>query len=153
MGTLVPHSPSPPTLLASCEISDIPPNQIICPTLYCCQLLTVNCRPTWHKFKLQGGKEYTIHSTHTQYSHLAGTFRVCGRIFGRWPPIRKSPIYHSLIYISTYDWAYLRKPPSQPIPSESRPVLARSSLLKSRTVATIRRISANKPLNQAFSQM
>ncbi len=41
---------------------------------------------------------------------------------------------------------YLRKPPSQPIPSESRPVLARSSLLKSRTVATIRRISASKPL-------
>ncbi len=35
-----------------------------------------NCRQTWHKFQPQGGKEYTIHCTHTQYTHLAGPFWV-----------------------------------------------------------------------------
>ncbi len=28
-----------------------------------------NCRLTWHKFQPQGGKGYTIHSTHTQYTY------------------------------------------------------------------------------------
>jgi hypothetical protein len=57
-----------------------------------------NCRPTWHKFHLQGGKEYTytvnIHNTHI----LQAPFEFCGRNFGQRPPTGKAP-YHSLIYI------------------------------------------------------
>ncbi len=30
-----------------------------------------NCRPTWHKFQPQGGKEYITHSKHTQYTHFS----------------------------------------------------------------------------------
>jgi hypothetical protein len=34
-----------------------------------------NCQTTWHKIQPQGGKEwYTIDSTHTQYTHLAGPY-------------------------------------------------------------------------------
>jgi hypothetical protein len=68
-GTLVPHSPSPPTLLASCETSQT--------KSYCPRLTVVNywqklpCRPTWHKFQPHG-TQYTLHSTHRQYTHLAG---------------------------------------------------------------------------------
>jgi hypothetical protein len=64
-----------------------------------------NCRPTWQKFQPQGGKEYTIHSTHKQFTHLAGPFWVLRK--NLWPvaPNQEKPHtspYHSLIYISTY---------------------------------------------------
>ncbi len=38
--------------------------------------------------KAPGGKR--VH--HTQYTHLAGPFEYCGRIFGQWPTVRKSLI-------------------------------------------------------------
>ncbi len=48
------------------------------------------------------GKEYSKHSAHTQYTHLAGPFEFCGRILGQWPTIRKNstPLPHLYIYIS-----------------------------------------------------
>jgi len=72
-----------------------------------------NCRPTWHKFQLQGGNEYTIHSAHI----LLAPFEFCGRIFDQWPPIRESPqnnhlplprlyIHRSLVF-PRCDWPIL----------------------------------------------
>jgi hypothetical protein len=64
-----------------------------------------NCRPTWHKFQPQGGKEYIIHSTHTQYTHLAGPFWVLWQNPRPFAPNQEKPHttpYHSLIYISRY---------------------------------------------------
>ncbi len=79
---LYPH-PFQPTMLASCDILGIQPIHSICPTL----LLSTtdrNCQPTWHKFRPKREKEYTIHGTHTQYTHLAGPFWVL------WQNLRKS---------------------------------------------------------------
>jgi hypothetical protein len=84
----------------SCEISDIP-SQTICPRLYCCQLLTEISGQPGINF-CHRGKEYTICRRSTQYTHLAVPFEFCGRIFGPWHTIRKSPIPlpHLYIYIS-----------------------------------------------------
>jgi hypothetical protein len=60
---------------------------------------------------------YTIHSTHTQYTHLAGPFEFCDRIFGQGPTIRKSPIPfpHLYIYMSLHlfrlNWQVYRVSP------------------------------------------
>jgi hypothetical protein len=63
-----------------------------------------NGRPTWHKFQPQGAKLYTIHSTHTQYTHLAGPLLsfVAESSWGQWPPIRKRPIPHPTSPSSIY---------------------------------------------------
>jgi hypothetical protein len=89
MGAYCPTPPHPPSLLARCEIADIQPNHIICPSLYCCQPLTeIASHATWHKYQPQGEKS-TPKTGHTYTVH---TFEFCGRIFGQWPPFRKSPI-------------------------------------------------------------
>jgi hypothetical protein len=75
------RNPTPPPLhapLSGCEIStsqSAKPYHM--PQTLLLSTTDRNCRPTWHKFQPQGGKEYTIHSTHIRnstYTHLAGPF-------------------------------------------------------------------------------
>jgi hypothetical protein len=60
-----------------------------------------NCRPIWHKLQSQEGKStpYTEHIHNTLH-----TFEFCGRIFGKWPTIRKSLIPLLTTPSSVYHW-------------------------------------------------
>ncbi len=64
------NSPSPPTLLASCEIAESLPNQIIGPGLYCCQLLTLIAGQSGTDCSKK--RKRSVHST--QYTYTIHTF-------------------------------------------------------------------------------
>jgi hypothetical protein len=57
------HTPPPsPTLLASCEIADSHPNQTICPSRKCCEVLTEISGQPRSDFSHRG-KKSTVHRT------------------------------------------------------------------------------------------
>jgi hypothetical protein len=84
-------------MLASCEIADRLPNQTICPTRDCWNVLTeIAGHAAWHRFQPQGGKEYTVHSIHytvQTFSWLLLSFAAESSASG--PQSGKAP-YHSL---------------------------------------------------------
>ncbi len=88
-----PHPP-PPTLLASCEISDIQPNHIKCTMVKSADFLVStterNRRPTCENFSHRGKREHnTQYCTHT---HLTGLLWVLWQNLRPVAPVRKSPI-------------------------------------------------------------
>jgi hypothetical protein len=67
-----PH-PSP-ILLASCGIADIHPNLTFCPRVKCCKVLTEIANQPGTNFSHRGEKTTQVHSIHTLYKQLAGSF-------------------------------------------------------------------------------
>ncbi len=61
-------------------------------------------------FGHRGVKEYTLHRTHTKYTHLAGPLWFLWQNLRPVAPGHEKPhttLNHSLIYISTYHWYYV----------------------------------------------
>jgi hypothetical protein len=69
-----PTPPLSPTVLASVKCKTFSKSSL--PQTLLLSTTDRNCRPIWHKFQPKGGKEYKVHSTHTQYTLLAGSFWV-----------------------------------------------------------------------------
>ncbi len=73
-----------------------------------------NCRPTWHKFQPPQGEKRVHHTqyttTHTQYTHLAGPFRVFWQNLRPVAPKHEKPhtLPHLYIYISYLPSPYLK---------------------------------------------
>jgi hypothetical protein len=92
METELPHSPS---LLASCEIADSPPNQTICPTRNCWHVLTEISSQPGTDFSHRGKRVHRTQYTYTvqAFSWLLLSFAAESSASG--PQSGKAP-YHSL---------------------------------------------------------
>jgi hypothetical protein len=93
------HTPPPsPTLLASCEMADSNPNQIICPTRNCCHVLTEIAGQPGTDFSHRGEKstpyrtQYTVH----YYKYTVQTFSWLLLNLQQVAPNQEKPHTHSL---------------------------------------------------------
>ncbi len=103
------HTPPPsPTLLASCEIADRHPNQTICPTRNCCDILIEIAGQPGSDFSHWGEKS----TSYTVYAYTVHTFswhplNFVAESSASSPRSGKAP-YHSLtlpyLFIFTYHW-------------------------------------------------